>query len=236
MGELVMHNKKNHRDNSTVNILSALSMCFRFLPFALFHTPIPYETHFLSMHAVLYLLEYYANEILHLELLFLVSFIQYNYFTQSITYIIIPFCYYVVFLSMICHFFPLFLILYVYLGLWMAINLICLKEWPKSGIAGFSFSTYFQFFSSKIFYSLTSSSELWSLPKTGQHWISLSLNVSVCRDSWISSRYNLNLHIFDDYQCQANFLVIVIIPYTLGEVFFSNICICGRYLSGRACQ
>lgn len=84
MGELVMHNKKNHRDNSTVNILSALKrlpMCFRFLPFALFHTPIPYETHFLSMHAVLYLLEYYANEILHLELLFLVSFIQYNYFT-----------------------------------------------------------------------------------------------------------------------------------------------------------
>lgn len=134
-------------------------------------------------------------------------------------------------------FFPLFLILYVYLGLWMAINLICFKEWPKSGIAGFLFSTYCQFFFSlKIFYSLTSSSELWSLPKTGQHWISLSLNVSVCRDSWISSRYNLNLHILDDYQCQVNFLVIAIISYTFGKVFFSNICICGRYLSGRACQ
>lgn len=84
MGELVMHNTKNHQDNLTVNILSALkrlSVCFRFLPFALFHTPTPYETHFLFVHAVLCLLEYYANEILHLELLFLVSFIQYNYFT-----------------------------------------------------------------------------------------------------------------------------------------------------------
>lgn len=172
-----------------------------------------------------------------MELLFLVSFIQYNDFTQSITYIIIPFCFHVVFLSMICHFFPLFLILYVYLGLWMAINLICLKEWSKSGIAGFSFSTYCQFFSSQYFYSLTFSSELWSLPKTVQHWISLSLNVSGCLDSWLSSRYNLNLHILDDYRCQANFPVIVIIYYTFGEVWsiFSYICICGRYLSGRTC-
>lgn len=145
---------------------------------------------------------------------------------------------------MICHkcFFFFFTIMWSHLSCFQLytlrksltghIYLNYLKVSPKSRIARFSFSTYCQFFFLQGACILSPSQRKWmwiACQSQVSIWISQALTLSSCLDSWISSRYDLNVHILDDYWCQANFPVLVVIYYTFwwSFFFFSNTCLCG---------